>query len=34
MIASYIDDSDRSTLDTVDFSTDLANWSTVQIRNP
>jgi hypothetical protein len=34
MIASYIDDADSSTLDTIDFSTDLTNWSTIQIRNP
>lgn len=33
-IASYIDDADSSTLDTIDFSTDLTNWSTIQIRNP
>ena len=34
MIASYIDDADSSTLDTIDFSTDLTNWSTIQIRKP
>jgi hypothetical protein len=36
MIASYIyiDEADSSTLDTIDFSTDLTNWSTIQIRKP
>ncbi|MFZ1490292.1 MAG: sialidase family protein [Ilumatobacteraceae bacterium] len=34
MIHSYIDEADSSTLDTIDFSTDLTNWSTIQIRNP
>ena len=34
MIAAHIDEADSSTLDTIDFSTDLTNWSTIRIRNP
>jgi hypothetical protein len=28
------DEADREVLDTIDFSTDLTNWSTIQIPNP
>ena len=34
MIHRYIEGVDSSTLDTIDFSTDLTNWSTIQIRKP